>query len=241
MAYSVTFFDYTPAARAAGSPWTHVRFEEAGDSRRGPWAVIATQALTPLDPDPTDPLPRTLTTDQATLYPGWFRVVWIDASGGEEPTEPEYAGSAVRPKVQEIANLMPDRTTVDGGTEARAFTTATSPTAEEVESLIDMVLDSVDPRVPDGASAEVERAARHVVTLTTAILVESGNWADQLDTNEARVALWERLLAAHEATLDMAANQDEPGQARFGSIPVLSPTLTSYGAMTGFPTSELLP
>jgi hypothetical protein len=129
--------------------------------------------------------------------------------------------------VQEIANLMPDRTTVDGGTEARAFTTATSPTAEEVESLIDMVLDSVDPRVPDGASAEVERAARHVVTLTTAILVESGNWADQLDTNEARV--------------DMAANQDEPGQARFGSIPVLSPTLTSYGAMTGFPTSELLP
>jgi hypothetical protein len=51
-----------------------------------------------------------------------------------------------------------------------------------------MVLDSVDPRVPPGAAPEVERAARHVVTLSTAILVESGNWGDQIETNEARVA-----------------------------------------------------
>lgn len=241
MGYSVTFYEYTPAARAAGSPWTHVRFEEAGDNRRGPWTQIETQSLSPVDADPTEPIARTLTTDNATLYPGWFRLVWIDASGGEEPTEPEYAGDATRPSVREVAALMPDRTTVDGGGEARTFTTATSPTAEEVEGLIDVVLDSIDPRVPDGASAEVERAARRVVTFTTAILVESGNWGEQLEPNEARVALWERLLASYEATLDLAANMNEAGQARFGSVPVTSPTLSAWSSQTGIATSELIP
>jgi hypothetical protein len=219
MPYSVTFMDYTPSARGASdAPWTALRIEQGGANRNGPWTVIGTSALDPVDTDPTSPASRTITTESATVYPGWFRVVWVDGAGSEQPTDPEFAGSATRPTVQEVANLMPDRTTTDGGTEARTFNADTSPTADEVEALIDMVLDSVDPRVPADAAPEVTRAARHVVTLNTAILVESGNWGDQLDTNESRVALWERLRDAHEATLDMAANQDEPGQARFGSV-----------------------
>jgi hypothetical protein len=59
------------------------------------------------------------------------------------------------------------------------------------------------------------RAARHVVTLNTAILVESGNWGDQIETNDARVALWERLLTAHEAT---SGCRGEPGRGRAGAL-----------------------
>jgi hypothetical protein len=88
-----------------------------------------------------------------------------------------------------------------------------------------MVLDSVDPRVPAGATPEVMRAARHVVTLNTAILVESGNWGDQIETNEARVALWERLLAAHEATLTAAVEEETE---------VVSPS--AYAITTGLDT-----
>lgn len=238
MGYSVTFIDYTPAERGEeDGPWTHVRFEEAGEDRRGPWIEIETFELGQ-DADPTDPESRTLTTDGATRYPGWFRLVWI-AGAGEQPTEPEYAGSAVRPKVQEVANLMPDRTTVDGGEEARTFNTETSPTSEEVESLIDMVLDSVDPHVPDGASAEVERAARHVVTFDTAILVESGNWGEQYETNEQRVALWERLRDRHQVTLDAAAQDNTAGKAPFGSVTVTSPTLSARGS--GWCSEEVVP
>jgi len=239
MDYSVTFIDYTPSERGEGDgPWTHVRFEQAGESRRGPWTELETVPLSPTDTDPTEPQTRTLTTDTATVYPGWFRLVWI-AGAGEQPTEPEYAGSAVRPKVQEVANLMPDRTTVPGGEEARTFNAQTSPTAEEVDALIDMTLDSVDPRVPAAADPEVERAARHVVTLQTAILVESGNWGDQLEPNEARVALWERLLARHEATLDTAASGNEAGKARFGSVTAVSPTLSAQSC--GWCSEELVP
>jgi hypothetical protein len=86
---------------------------------------VETQAIT-ADTDPTDPQPRTLESGLFTVYPGWFRVVWI-ATDGEQPTEPVYAGSAIRPRVQEVANLMPDRTTIDGGTEARTFNTAHVP------------------------------------------------------------------------------------------------------------------
>jgi hypothetical protein len=242
MGYSVTFFDYVPAARGtADGPWTRVRFEEAGDARRGPWFSLDTQTLSPVDSDPTLPQVRTLTTDQATRYPGWFRLVWIDAFGGEQPTEPEYAGSAVRPSVQEVANLMPDRTTIDGSSEAGTFTAGTQPTAEQVDSLIDMVLDTVDSRVPDDASAEAERAARGVVTLTTAMLIETGRFGDQRDVNDARVGFWERLLASHEAMLDQATQHDEPGQPRFGSLPVTSPTLTAWAALGGISTTELIP
>jgi hypothetical protein len=238
MSYVVDIIgSYPPVSPDA---WTRARLEES-TTRNGTFALIDTFALDPVDADPEQPQARAFHSTKATLPAGWYRLAWQNEAGDSSVSEPVFAGSGIRPAVGEVAALMPDRTTVDGGSEARTFNTLTSPTATEVEGLIDMVLDSVDPRVPDGASAEVERAARHVVTLTTAILVESGNWGDQLDTNEARVALWERLLAAHEATLDAAANQDEPGQSRFGSVSVLSPTLTSYGAMTGFPTSELLP
>lgn len=239
MSYVVTITDSAPPPRE-DEAWTHARIEESA-GRSGPFNNLETFTLDPVDTDPENPDTRDFTTELATLPAAWYRIVWLDQSGDAFEALPVFSGNAIRPTVDEVAKLMPDRTTVDGGDEVRTFNTETSPTAEEVEGLIDMVLDSVDPRVPDGASAEVERAARHVVTLNTAILVESGNWGDQLETNDARVALWERLLNAHERTLDAAANENEAGQARFGSLPVLSPTLSAYSAQTGWDSTELIP
>lgn len=235
--YVVDITDAAPPSSTVA--WTSAKLGESSN-RSGPFTVIDTFTLVP-DTDPALPAARSFHSENATLPAGWYQLTWIDPLANVYVSDAIWAGYGLRPTVQEVARLMPDRTTVDGGGEARTFNTLTSPTATEVDGLIDMVLDSVAPRVPDGASAEVERAARHVVTFTTAILVESGNWGEQLETNDARVALWERLLASHEATLNMAANEDEPGQARFGSVPVVSPTLTSWSAQTGVASTELIP
>jgi hypothetical protein len=88
----VTFNDYTPPARADGLPWTHVRIEEA-TRLGGDFTAIDTQALSPLDPDPSAPISRDFTTDDATVSAGWYRVVFIDAALNEsQPSEAEYSG-----------------------------------------------------------------------------------------------------------------------------------------------------
>jgi hypothetical protein len=193
----------------AGS-WSSIRVSES-KNRSGPWMLIGEAPITPPDNNPARPQTRFVSVAGATLAAGWFMFELLDEDGNVQPLLPLRNGQSWWPSVQEVANLMPDRTTIDGGGEARTFNDDTTPTAGEVDSIIDMVLDAVDPRVPTDAPDEVLRAARHVVTLQTAIIVESGNWGDQLDTNQARVELWERLLTTHQATLDGAADGDLPG------------------------------
>jgi hypothetical protein len=238
--YTHSFPGIRPRARFDDSAWTSITVAESA-TRTGTFTDLITQTLDPAEADPTVPQTRDITVTGATLAAGWYRFTFTDDAGETEVFDPIFAGPGVRPAVAEIAALMPDRTTLDGGTEARTFNSETTPTSAEVENLIDMVLDAVDPRIPDGASPEVMRAGRHVVTLNTAILVESGNWGDQIETNQARVALWERLLTAHEQTLDSAASDNQAGSARFGSITVTSPTLSSWASQAGVASTELIP
>jgi hypothetical protein len=237
--YTHSFPGIRPRARFDEQPWITVTVAESS-TRTGTFTDLVTATLDPAEADASDPQTRDITVTGATLAAGWYRFIFTDAAGETEIFDALYAGPGIRPTVAEVAALMPDRTTIDGGDEARTFNSATTPTAAEVENLIDLVLDSVEPRVPPGAAPKVERAARHVVTLNTAILVESGNWGDQIETNVARVALWERLITAHEATLDAAANDDLAGSARFGSITVISPTRTAWASQAGVST-ELIP
>lgn len=239
--YSVTLSSYTPSPRGADAgAWTRVRWEQFGALRNGTPVALETQTVD-FGSDPTAPVAVTdLTTELATVYPGWFRVVALDGTV-EEPTDPFFAGSAIRPTVAEIARLMPDRATADGGQGLPSFDAATEPTDTAVDGLIDLVLDSVDARVPTDTTADVERAARNVVALTTAILIETGYFGEQTDVNTARANVWQSLLSANEVVLDAASRDDEPGGIQFASISVLSPTLSSWAATTGVNVAELLP
>jgi hypothetical protein len=207
--YNVSLADEAPPPRYGGAePWTHVRWERS-PSRAGAWTEVETQALDPVAPDPADPPSYNLTTTIED-FPGWVRLVWLTDSGVQEPTEPVFVGSAIRPTVQEIANLMPDRLTLADGTEATTFTDSTRPTATQVEALIDLVLDTVDTKVPSRSSTELQRAARSIVALETAILAEATYFSHQGEVNTARIEVWERLIEKHAAALDEAA-QDDPG------------------------------
>jgi hypothetical protein len=111
---------------------------------------------------------------------------------------PIYAEMAIRPTVQEVANLMPDRTMLPStGELAGSFTSLTQPTAVQVDAIIDMVLDALDPRVAREAGDEQERSVRAIVTLSAAVLTEATHYADQGRVSTDRIAVWERMIESH--------------------------------------------
>lgn len=99
----VSLSDYVPSPRYDGIPWTAARIEQAA-ARGGPWTVLETVALIPIDVDPAHPLPRAFTTTQAAIGPEWLRVVFLDAAGNELPTEP-IMGTGTGPAYATIEDL----------------------------------------------------------------------------------------------------------------------------------------
>lgn len=105
MSLVITFEQYEPPDRFDGQPWTQVRIEQAA-TQSGAFTAIDTQALAPLDANPAAPQARSFTTTQATLAPGWYRVVFLDASGNPSaPSDPlEFAPSPLdnRPSLRDV-------------------------------------------------------------------------------------------------------------------------------------------
>lgn len=89
MSQVVSFVDYTPAPRFDDIAWTQVRVQE-GSSSNGPWTLIDTIALSPVDADPADPQPRDVTTDNASDTPNlWYRLTFVDSNGNVgQPSSP---------------------------------------------------------------------------------------------------------------------------------------------------------
>lgn len=109
MSQVITFLGYTPAPRYDGNPWTEIDVEEAA-LEAGPWTVIETIAISPVDADPEFPASRSLTTENASDTLGlWYRLVFRDLSGDEEqPTLPvqNVAGRAAYATVDELARIL---------------------------------------------------------------------------------------------------------------------------------------
>jgi hypothetical protein len=85
----ISFNSYKPAARYDAVPWTQAQIEE-GDTVIGPWAIIDTVALSPVDPDPSLPAFRSFSTSLASDTPDlWYRVTFLDAAAAtSQPTLP---------------------------------------------------------------------------------------------------------------------------------------------------------
>ncbi len=97
MSVVVTFENYRPTPRYDHLAWTEVRIEESSSST-GPWTLIDTQTLTPVDADPSVPESRSFTTENGTAADQWYRLVFADATG--DVLGPTYA-------VQNIASRTP--------------------------------------------------------------------------------------------------------------------------------------
>ena len=109
MAVVVSLEDYRPSPRYDGLAWTQARIEE-GTASAGPWTVLETQNLSPVDSDPANPAYRSFTTQLGTDEELWYRVVFLDASGDVGlPTFPVQNVADDRPvyaSVDELARLL---------------------------------------------------------------------------------------------------------------------------------------
>lgn len=87
MSIIVSFDDYTPLARYDTKPWTQIRVEEAA-AITGPWTILDTITIDPVDADPSDPASRSFSVE-GTAADQWYRVTFIDNDGNESlPTTP---------------------------------------------------------------------------------------------------------------------------------------------------------
>lgn len=109
MTQVVSFEDYRPSPRYDGLPWTEARLEE-GTASTGPWALIETFSLTPVDSDPTNPAFRNFTTQLASDGELWYRIIFADTDGDiGQPTYPVQNTLNARPvyaSVSELANIL---------------------------------------------------------------------------------------------------------------------------------------
>ena len=123
-----------------------------------------------------------------------------------------YAEMAIRPTVQEVASLMPDRTMLPStGELAGTFTDVTAPTAAQVDAIIDMCLDALDPRVARDAGEEQKRSVRAIITLSSAVLTELTHFSDQGNVSTERIAAWERMIESHTTAILGSAAAGEGG------------------------------
>lgn len=102
MSYVVTLGAFTPPPRYDSLAWTKVRVEES-TSPTGSWTLIDTITLSPVDADPSLPAQRSVTTEEATLVAGWYRIQFEDLNGDFSPySDPVTAGqkSAVQDRVR---------------------------------------------------------------------------------------------------------------------------------------------
>lgn len=83
MSFVVTLTDVRPSPRFDGNPWVTARIEEA-PTIDGAWALIDSIDLAPLDVDPSKPREHSLTTANAQIAGGWYRVTFVDGDGNTE-------------------------------------------------------------------------------------------------------------------------------------------------------------
>lgn len=164
MAQVITFADFTPPERFDAIPWTSVQIEE-GALSTGPFTLIDTQPISPVDADPAHPSPRSFTTELATDTEAlWYRLIFLDATGDDTlPTTPIQNVETRDPyaSVDELARILKirDPSAAQTASMRRALIAA----AGEIDSEIDLATSMLLTGWQYALASEVnlERAVEH--------------------------------------------------------------------------------
>lgn len=188
MSYVVTFENFVPIARYDSLPWTTAEIYES-DTETGTYLLIDTFALDPIDPDPTNPLERDFTSENAQFENGWYKVVFLDASGDTQPTEVVHRDntrSNYMPTVGDVGTLLRARTRDSNGVEQGRFTADTRPTADQAESIIDMATSQVQGQLPAGTvPTSYWSAVSELIAIDAAMLIELSYFPEQIRSNNS--------------------------------------------------------
>lgn len=166
MSQVVSFEDYLPAPRYDSLPWTEVQIEE-GTTVSGPWTLIDTQSITPVDADPSLPAYRSFTTENASDDADlWYRLTFYDANGDFGlPTFPVQNTADDRPiygSVTELAQILKVRASDRAAALRRVLESASIEIDSEIGTA-DITGTEVPYGAPPALVVEVclERAVEH--------------------------------------------------------------------------------
>jgi hypothetical protein len=99
-------------------------------------------------------------------------------------TLPENAGSFT-PDVSDVGALIRARTKDQFGNELGTFTANTRPTGDEVSVLIDRAIADVTAKADTDIPVNSYNAAKSVIALRAAMMVEMSYWPDQIPLNQS--------------------------------------------------------
>lgn len=234
----VSFVDYVPLARHDGKPWTKANiFESVMDT--GPWDLIETVVLNPIDFDASNPMVRSFTTELATIPQGWYKVQFEDATGDTSDTDPIHdvpsQAETFNPTVSDVGALLRARTKDRHGNEIGTFTADTRPTFDEVLRLIDQAAEDVTMLVDYDIPVETYRQAAGVICLRAAMLVELSYFPEQVANNRSAYPhykeLYDEMLVRLQGAVEREAAEEITGEM---------PELGGGVAQFGFPVAEPL-
>jgi hypothetical protein len=201
--YVASFTAVEPPPRfapAAGDPgaWSRLRASEA-PARTGPWTLLGTVDINPVDTDPAAPAPLRVTVAGVALVAGWYLLELLDADGNSQPFAPLYNGQSWRPSVQDVADACGAYTTVavdydSGGEVRRLFTEDTVPSAAAVEGYITAAVNEIAGRVglSDDRLSDLAVLARSTAAAHAAAAVEAEKAKEGATENANSVWRWQQ-------------------------------------------------
>lgn len=166
MSQVITFEDYLPSPRYDSLPWTQVKIYE-GTASVGPWTLIDTIAISPLDADPASPAYRNFTTSSAAdAFDLWYQLTFFDAAGAfAQPTFPVQNVEDDRPiyaSVAELAQILKVSASSRHAALRRVLTAAATEIDSEIGT-VDITGASLPYGCPPALAVEVslQRAVEH--------------------------------------------------------------------------------
>jgi hypothetical protein len=232
----VSLQGFVPSARFDGNPWTKAIIQEAPEMI-GPWTVIETVTLSPIDTDPENPIGRNFSFE-GTIANGWYQVVFTDTGATESETSlPIHNVANYVPQISQVGALLRARTKDSAGNETGTFNADTRPTFQQVQELIYSAVGTLKARAGEVIPDQLIQEATRLAALRAAMLVELAYFPEMVATGRSPYAQYEKMweegygdgTSKREGTLIQAitsaqANNDvlvaaNPGLAMF-SFPV---------------------
>jgi hypothetical protein len=231
----VSFTDYTPTPRYDDQPWTSVTIEE-GPEVGGPWTVIDTITLAPVDDDPANPIARSFTTNNATIPDGWYRVSFVDDNSNVLATQPIQNVGAIewRPTLKDVGVVCLARTRDQNGIILRTFNDNTVPSGDDVELLISEAVNDLRPRVGTDIPDDLIQEAQHITALRTAMYIELTYFSNEVSQNRSPYPQYKELYDEKVPILSNAISAEESGLAITDAVGGSYPSYSFPAPATSF-------
>lgn len=225
----VSFTDYTPVPRFDDVPWTTILIEESA-ADTGPWDLIDTQAMVPIDADPSDPISRSFTTDQATLDHGWYKVSFADSNNNIVETVPTFNGEAIEwvPTLTDVAAVNLIRTRDTNGVLQNTFNDHTVPTDDQARMCINKAVNNVRPMIGTDVPEDLIQEAQDVTSLRAMMYIELSFYGNEVAQQRSIYAQLKVLFDEKIKTLAQAIAAEESGQSPTDALAGAG-TMPSYG------------